>query len=402
MRKHFSSLLAVGTVLVLAVLACDWLPTTVTQPPIPPTETPLPLPATDTPEPVIPTDTPEISTVTPYPIIVNPAIIFLDMLDEFNGWALSDLYVLRTNDGGATWLSVTPPGVVGLGYPASAFFMNTMNAWVLLPIDATSGTLYQTSNGGVTWIEIPVPFSNGDLQFLDPANGSVLASLGAGAGSEAVALYRTSDGGATWSQVYVNDPTLPGASNSLPLGGQKFGLSFIDLNHGWVGGAQPMEGFTYFYTTRDGGTTWAQQVLSLPAGFETSMTEFDAPFFFNSTDGITHVRLFSGGDVFTVIYLTFDGGQTWAHTFTIQAFGQCSFGSIFDVFLWDGGGNLYYSNDSGLTWNTTVPNINVSDTLMRIEFVNATTGWALTGDASEHHSLYRTTDGGTTWVPLIP
>jgi photosystem II stability/assembly factor-like uncharacterized protein len=39
---------------------------------------------------------------------------------------------------------------------------------------------------------------------------------------------------------------------------------------------------------------------------------------------------------------------------------------------------------------------------MTFQFVNATTGWALTGDASNHHSLYKTSDGGSTWNILVP
>jgi photosystem II stability/assembly factor-like uncharacterized protein len=44
----------------------------------------------------------------------------------------------------------------------------------------------------------------------------------------------------------------------------------------------------------------------------------------------------------------------------------------------------------------------VTETLMTIDFVNASTGWALTGDASSHYSLYKTLDGGATWTALIP
>jgi photosystem II stability/assembly factor-like uncharacterized protein len=39
---------------------------------------------------------------------------------------------------------------------------------------------------------------------------------------------------------------------------------------------------------------------------------------------------------------------------------------------------------------------------MSMQFVNNNTGWVLTGDAADHHSLYVTHDGGTTWAPLIP
>jgi photosystem II stability/assembly factor-like uncharacterized protein len=63
---------------------------------------------------------------------------------------------------------------------------------------------------------------------------------------------------------------------------------------------------------------------------------------------------------------------------------------------------MQVSHDSGATWNLVNTNINVTDTLMTIDFVNATTGWALTGDATPHYALYKTTDGGATWTALIP
>jgi photosystem II stability/assembly factor-like uncharacterized protein len=71
-------------------------------------------------------------------------------------------------------------------------------------------------------------------------------------------------------------------------------------------------------------------------------------------------------------------------------------------FAGDGCQNLNVSHDSGTTWDSVTPNINIKDTFMTFQFVNATTGWALTGDASNHHSLYKTSDGGSTWNILVP
>ena len=41
-------------------------------------------------------------------------------------------------------------------------------------------------------------------------------------------------------------------------------------------------------------------------------------------------------------------------------------------------------------------------TLVSFQFVDPTTGWAVTSDASSHYTLYKTTDGGATWNVLIP
>jgi hypothetical protein len=102
------------------------------------------------------------------------------------------------------------------------------------------------------------PFSGGDLQFLDPGNGWVLADLGVGAGSNAVAVYQTTDGGGTWSQKYINDPNAADAGDSLPLGGLKAGLAPLNMQTAWVYGVTYAPGSPYLFRTDDGGATGAK------------------------------------------------------------------------------------------------------------------------------------------------
>jgi len=371
---------------VMPSLAPNIASPTFTVTPLPPTETPIP-----------PTETPRT-----LPVVASPAITSIDMLDELNGWAAGEAYILRTEDGGVTWLNATPADVSSLGYLGASFFADAATAWFVLPAaDYTTGTLYQTADGGLSWLSSPVPFSGGSLQFLDAQNGWMLAALGAGAGSEAVAVFQSTAVGANWNQVYVNDPTVPGSSDSLPLSGQKSGMTFLDAAHGWVTGSVPMDGFVYLYATQDGGHSWVQQEVSLPAGFETAMTSADAPRFFTVTDGIFYAGLYAANPS-TVFYLTQDGGATWTPTFPVNMLGRYAIANLQDVWVWDGGPAMLVSHDSGVTWNMLNTNINVTDTLTTIDFVNATTGWALTGDAASHYSLYKTIDGGATWNALIP
>ncbi len=360
-----------------------------------PTFTITPLPATATSIP---------PTETPYtlPVVASPALMSIDMLDEMSGWAAGEASILRTEDGGVTWLNATPADVSSFGYLGASFFADAATAWFVLPsADYTTGTLYHTTDGGLSWTSNAVPFSGGSLQFLDAQAGWMLAALGAGAGSEAVAVFQSTDAGVTWKQVYVNDPTVAGSSGSLPLSGQKSGMTFLDAAHGWVTGSVPMDSYVYLFSTQDGGYSWAHQEVSLPAGFETAMTSADVPRFFSSMDGIFHAGLYAANSS-TVFYLTQDGGATWTPTFPVNMWGHYTIADLQDVWVWDGGPTMQVSHDSGMTWNMINTNINVADTLMTIDFVNATTGWALTGDATPHYSLYKTTDGGATWMALIP
>jgi photosystem II stability/assembly factor-like uncharacterized protein len=338
-------------------------------------------------------------------VVSSPSLTHIAFLDANNGWGIASNdggYVLRTEDSGTTWLNTTPPGLSGIGYSTGLSVLDVNTAWVLAPnADYFTGTLYRTSDGGLAWTSFAVPFGGASLQFLDASTGRALADRGAGAGSQSVELFQTSNGGATWLSVFNNDPTRPDSSGSLPLVGDKNGMTFLDANTGWVTGAQPSGDFIYIYATRDGGTTWAHQDLTMPAGYSGAMTSADLPVFFGTSDGVLPVLLFAtnnGSD----FYVSHDGGQTWTATTPVAQGGFLAVASAVEFFVWDGSDPLNVSHDAGASWSTVTPNVNIKDNMVSMLFVNATTGWALTSDLSSHYSLYKTSDGGSTWNILIP
>jgi photosystem II stability/assembly factor-like uncharacterized protein len=225
--------------------------------------------------------------------------------------------------------------------------------------------------------------------------------LNTGMSHESVAIFRSDDGGATWTRVFINEPAAPGSSDSLPLVGDKNGITALDAKRGWVTGSQPSDDFIYVYMTQDGGSTWAHQTLSIPPGFSPAQTSTNLPVFFGNNEGVLPLLLFSnsnGAD----FYVSQDGGQTWKATTPVLQGGHMMAASAKDFFVWDGGTALNASHDAGASWATITPNINIKDNLVSVQFVNASTGWALTSDASSHHMLYMTCDGGATWSVLIP
>ena len=371
-----------------------------------PTDTLVPLPElvtevpTDTPAPLA-DDTPIPPTIAA-PIVSSPDITFLRMLNELDGWAITENAILRTTDSGSTWYNVSPQGVTGFGYGTANIFLSVSRAWVMVtdwsdPVG--SGLLYRTSDGGLTWTVYPVPFGGGDLTFIDEENGWMMAALGIAAGSMGVAIYKTDDGGATWTQTYTNDPNLENASDSLPLGGIKSNLTPLDTDTAWVGGVvYALETF-YFFKTSDGGQTWAPQTLPAAPGMQNTEVSIESgPIFTTPNDAILPIR-FAGETYRTGFYATHDGGLNWEFLTFMPGSGAVDFVSPTDGFFWTGE-QFFVTDDSVQTWTTVNSDVLFGNSFAGMDFVNTRTGWVWTYDETGQYGLYKTTDGGVTWVSM--
>ena len=341
------------------------------------------------------------------PLVEAPPLIELDMFNELDGWGVSETQIVRTNDSGITWYNVTPPEIEKTGFGVDLFALDSDHAWMQKPDFENypnSGTLYRTTDGGFTWNDAAVPFSRGDLYFMNEQNGWVLADLGIGAGSNAVAVFQTTDGGATWEQTYTNDPNQENARDSLPLGGIKSGLVPLDMNTAWVSGVIYAPGEVYLYRTDDGGRNWTQVALTLPDGaqnFELGIDD-DQMEFVAAADGFIAMRM-SGESTQTAIYVTNDSGSTWTlMPMILSGAGETEFLSAQEVVMYDGE-QFYVTHDAARTWVTVAPDIVFGETFANMEFVNTMSGWVITlNPTTNHRSLYRTSDGGATWFPVIP
>jgi len=343
------------------------------------------------------------------PVLASPVLARIDFQDAHNGWGIAvnaNGYVLRSVDGGSTWLNATPPGIGPIGLSAGLTVLDTNHAWVLVPgTDFFSGTLYRTSDGGISWSSNTVPFGGALIQFQDGRIGRALAGRGAGAGSEAVELFQTSDGGATWTSLFHDDPGQTGSSDSLPLAGIKNGLTFRDTRTGWVTGSLPADGQVYLYITHDGGITWSHESLPLPAGYQATQYLPQAPVFFGQ-DGFLPLTIYRAGTTDLTFFTTQDGGLTWtgdpANAGTVIKACQPAIADARQLWCWDGGDRLYSSTDGAQIWAVTNPGLDLGGNLSRLEFVPGFTGWALTRlDENGHSQLYRTTDG-IHWILVSP
>lgn len=362
-------------------------------------------PATTEAPPTPYSDTP-VPPVLQAPVVKSPALITIHFFNALDGWGVTDTEIVRTNDGGTTWYNVTPKDLGETGSTVEPFFLDKDQAWVQKPDFnnfPNNGLLYHTVDGGLNWTISSTPFSGGDLSFLDPNNGWMLADLGVGAGSNAVAIFQTTDGGGTWAQTYTNDPNNPEAGKSLPLGGLKSGIVPLNMQTAWVAGVIYSSGTPYLYRTYDGGHTWSQVDLPLPAGAEKFELDIDRDQmrFVSPNDGFLIVRM-AGDSTQTAVYVTSDAGNSWTLTPTLLPnAGASSFISAQEAVLYNGQ-QFYITRDAARTWTIISPNVTFGDSFAALDFIDLNTGWVVTLDANNHRSLYRTNDGGATWTPVIP
>ena len=355
---------------------------------------PTPTPYPDTPSPA------EINA----PLVESPALVSMQFLNELDGWGVTETQMVRTNDGGITWYNVTPPDVTEAGYNVDIFVLDNDHVWMQLADPdnfPNSGSLYRTTDAGLTWTSNEVPFSRGDLNFVDSNHGWMMSALGVAAGSMGVSVFQTSDGGATWDQTYTNDPNLADAGDSLPPGGLKNGLTALNMQTAWIYGLTYAPGTVYLYRTEDGGANWNEQSLPLPEGVENAELSVEKIEFIAQNFGFLTMRITSE-NINLAVYRSDDSGKTWSLTPTlIPGAGSTDFVSANEAVIYNGN-QFYITRDAARTWNIIPPDVLFDESFAGMDFVNALSGWVITVDpTTSQRRLYRTSDGGATWFPVI-
>jgi len=373
----------------------------------PPAVEDTPYPTTTPEQALIPTETLVEISVSPLPVFDAPLIRRLAMFTPLQGWALTmdGNHVLFTEDGGQTWLDATPIDLATLPpdyltFGIRPFFLNEMTAW-FTPNSADDALLYHTQNSGLDWSITTLPFDHASYFFLDDLLGYALVDLGAGAGSYYVAIYRTLDGGASWTQVFTHEP---GESKSMREGGSKNGITFRGVDSGWIGGAIPMDDFFYLYYTQDGGVTWAEETdITLPAEYMGSFLDVWQPMFVSETTAYLPVHAINPAGMHLLIYRSEDYGESWAFQSGIPDGQMLDFINVNEGWA-AAQTDLYRTLDGGGSWiPVAIPGIPAGRVILDVDFVDSMHGWLLvTPDDSTMDTieLYGTTDGAATWQGL--
>ncbi len=340
----------------------------------------------------------------------------MQLLSERFGWALTELNLAKTEDGGATWTAITPAST-----PADAirgvFFLDPTHGWVVsssqtgVPVSLVS---LRTTDGGRTWAASTIAPPSDDhelstgapasVQFVDAANGWVLERLVSGSSFSVGRLYRTADGGATWTE--LPEP---------PTGGT---IRFQAGSNGWLAGGPLGD---KLFRTADGGQTWQPVKVSIPQAFSGIPATYTTPTFQTATDGVLPVTI-NADPAVVVFYVTTDAGQTWtavsqSPTSLRAGAGASAATNVVDLRTWvTTPSNLEVSTtvDGGENWATKThsePPTPGVPAITALDFVSESTGWVLEqsnfcrgfkSDCTELQPLFVTKDGGQTLTQLHP
>lgn len=144
----------------------------------------------------------------------NPLVdVFFINADK--GWAVGmDSTVLRTTDGGQTWLRCDLV-VSNNFFFRSVYFIDEMKGWTA----GIYGAILLTEDGGITWQQVTDGLSEtlNSIFFIDPENGWAVGDAGT--------ILRSIDGGYTWFKQYS------GVSRNFLTS-----VNFVSLRKGWVTG----------------------------------------------------------------------------------------------------------------------------------------------------------------------
>jgi photosystem II stability/assembly factor-like uncharacterized protein len=192
------------------------------------------------------------------------------------GWLISLRgTIARSTDKGHTWTSAPGAGSMSLAGVTDFHFIDAMRGWAVAPFGSGAGTVFTTTDGGITWQAVASTASSQGffaIRFADALHGVVVGPSG-------VAMA-TSDGGATWTP------------RSTGVFGQMFSVAFADASTAVAVG----EGGVVIRST-DAGQSW--QPVTSPTVRNLNEVRF-----------VTPLIGYAVGDEGTLV-ATRDAGVTW-------------------------------------------------------------------------------------------
>jgi photosystem II stability/assembly factor-like uncharacterized protein len=358
-------------------------------------------------------------------------ITFIQMITEHAGWAIGrgskpEDHILRTTDGGESWIDVTPPEFAAndavLEKHAIGTFLTEETSRITYFFDfplyaAQRFSYWNTEDGGTTWnsggTTEPLAYLDypGPALYADPDHGWLLSPVFIGMGHNGFILFRTTDGGRSHEIIQSVADTESLCS--------RLEMVFADTQTGWMTNSCPFQAENvYLDSTVDGGLTWEQHTLDLP----TQIQELDpisylcythSPMLFSEDHGkfIVECSITENEDkeYKQFLYTTEDSGKTWridplpdTESRYYEFWDEYHWAKHMIHFLnprqgWLLGREIFWTETGGATW-VKIKDVNWDG---QFSFIDASYGWAV-ARAGDEIALVRTTDGGRHWQILEP
>jgi photosystem II stability/assembly factor-like uncharacterized protein len=336
----------------------------------------------------------------------------------------------RTSNGGRTWTDVTPAsGLPMLSTPDAEQALESVNgADAYLAVtgaaeesnnSVNTTVVFATTDGGRTWTQsasLRAVSTASQVSFADPQHGFLLLGGDGGEmGEDQVWLYRTSDGGKHWSLAAASPAetgvavTAQQGSGRIPTECDKAGLNFPTATTGWIASTCNAGLANALLVSHDGGTSWSDQSLPLPATTCPGSACFVAGPKFAGGAGFVTVETDPGEPALLV---TRDLGRTWERIALPAGlqYPQITFFSPTQGVLVAGGSQdsfqstFYTTANGGQTWTPTPQGTNFTKIGVNIDFTSTQDGLAWTTDyySDSATSIYQTANSGRTWHAFTP
>jgi photosystem II stability/assembly factor-like uncharacterized protein len=308
-----------------------------------------------------------------------------------------------THDGGQTWIRT---GIAALQVRITRLDSNHL--FVAAKDLGTSIEMQMTADGGYHWHTIKAPGTVSQQTyipyFLNPREGWIRSCSVPGCSQESLStIWHTVDSGGHWQQ--LGDPfSWPGV---VPID-----LYFANSQHGFMGAASA-DGAGRIVVTEDGGNTWRLVDLPQPPGgwFQPdagptncgggACTVLSHMFGKQGVVLIEEPLTHRERDWFT--YTTADEGLTWSNPHVVPAQVpqplEMPWQAPLDPENWwmtDLQGTLYRTSDGGSTWHSSRPTLPAGYSLAYVKPVSADVLWGI-ARGSVDQFLVRSSDRGTTW-----
>jgi photosystem II stability/assembly factor-like uncharacterized protein len=264
------------------------------------------------------------------------------------------------------------------------------------------GNLYRTDDGGHSWRLVwsrPGTFIR-SLGFMDDKHG-FLGNLGAGLAdiSDTTALYETKDGGVTWVPANIATAAIPGICSIDILKSRAIHEGDLSDRY-YVHAAGRANGPAKLLRSEDGGATWRLIDLSDRAGMILDVRFLDPNigFVFAATSG--DVSQSNG-----LILKTTDGGRSWRQVYRSTrrneilwkgsfANDRVGYATVQNDDPDNAQQRIIKTVDGGDHWRELPLVVKKDAEELGIGFVTPEQGWVGTSQGS-----FETRDGGKTWAP---